>query len=113
MSILGTRAAPLSITDAPSTGSIWRGRATGGSGAPVLLLSGSEKRIHASIFNHVNASLFLGFDHPGLSTSSFDVKLISGSYYELPRPIYTGPVYGIWDAAGGVALMLDISGSVV
>lgn len=112
MPVLGTRSAPFSIIDAPVSASIWRGNATGGSGAPVLLLSASESRVHASIYNHVNASLFIGFDHPGVSTSSFDVKLVSGSYYELPRPIYQGRVWGVWDAAGGVAMMFDISDTV-
>ena len=76
-----------------------------------MLLSASDNRHHASIFNHVNASLFIGFDHPGVSVNSFDVKLGSGSYYELPRPIYTGQVWGIWDANGGVAMVTDMSGS--
>lgn len=111
MPFLGSKESPITVVDGEASGSIWRGRASGGSGAPVLLLSASENRIHASIYNHVNAALFIGFDHPTLSTSSFDVKITSGSYFELPRPIYTGPVYGVWDAAGGVAMLLDMSGT--
>lgn len=112
MPFLGTREFPLAVADSGVSGSIWRARVTGGSGAPVLLLSASVNRGHASIYNHVNGALFIGYDHPGLSTSSFDAKLASGSLYELPRPIYRGPVYGIWDVAGGVAMVQDISGSV-
>lgn len=85
---------------------------TGGSGAPVLLLSSSDGRSHASIYNHVNGALFIGFDQPGVSTSSFDVKVGSGSLYELPRPIYCGRVWGVWDVSNGVAMVHDISGSV-
>lgn len=112
MPILGSKDYPITVIDGEATGSIWRGRVTGGSGTPVLLLSGSETRQHASIFNHVNASLFIGFDLPEVSVTLFDVKLPSGSYYELPRPIYIGKVWGIWDAAGGVAMVFDMSGSV-
>lgn len=112
MGFLGSKTTPITVIDAGSSGSIWRGRAVIGVGAPVLVLSASDGRTHASIFNHTNASLFLGYDHPGLSTSSFDVKLASGSYYELPRPVWRGPVYAISDAASSVAMMLDISGSI-
>jgi hypothetical protein len=112
MGLIGTKGWPTTVIDAGSSGSIWRGRVTGGSGAGVLLLSGSEDRTHASIYNHVNAALFIGYDHPAVSTSSFDAKLVSGSYFELPRPIWRGPVYGVWDAAGGVAMVIDISGSI-
>lgn len=111
MALMGTRDTPVVVLDATSSGSIWRGRATGGNGAGVLLLSASEHRVHASIFNHSNAALFIGYDHPAVSSMSFDAKLVSGSYFELPRPIWQGAVYGVWDAAGSVAMMLDISGS--
>lgn len=112
MPFLGSKDFPTTVIDAGTSGSFWRARVTGGSATAVLLLSASDTRIHASIYNHVNASLFVGFDHPGVGTGSFDVKLTSGSFYELPRPVPRGRVFGIWDASGGVAMVYDVSGSV-
>lgn len=112
MPFLGSKGFPLTIADQQTSGSEWRARITGGSGAAVLLLSASEGRVHASIFNHVNASLFIAFDNPAVTVNNFDVKLTSGSYYEVPRPITKGRVWGIWDAANCVAMVYDVSGSI-
>jgi hypothetical protein len=112
MGFNGTQSFPTVIVDAGTSGSIWRGRAIVGTGAGTLLLSASAARMHASIYNHTNCSIFVGYDHPGVSSSSFDVKLTSGSYFELPRPIWRGSVYGVADAANAQAFMLDVSGSV-
>lgn len=79
----------------------------------VLILSASQnERAHASIFNHANGTLHLKF---GASASMaigggggiFNVKLTSGSYYELPKPTWQGEVYGAWDVAGGFAMVLE------
>ena len=77
-------------------------------GLEALILSSSQFRAHASIFNHSNATLHLRFGSSASLPNGFDVKLTSGSYYEMPKPIYTGPVYGAWDAAGGFALVLEL-----
>lgn len=71
------------------------------------ILSASTGRVHASVFNHSNASLYLKFE--GVATiNDFDVKLSSGSYFELPKPIYQGVVNGVWDSANGFAMILDM-----
>lgn len=105
--ILGSREFPTVIVDAGVTGSNVHARVTGSNANATLLLSASEGRTHASIYNHVNASLFLGFGFQPTLTL-FDVKLTSGSYFEFPKPIYEGPVYGAWDAPGGFALVLEL-----
>lgn len=75
----------------------------------VTILSSSVGRVTANIFNHSAASLYLKFE--GAPTiNDFDVKLSSGSYYELPKPVYLGQVNGIWDAANGFAMIADFSG---
>ena len=81
--------------------------------APRLILSSSQnERAHASIFNNSGASLYLRFGGGApdvLSvTGSWDLKLASGSFYELPKPIWQGEVWGIWDAAGGWAMVLEL-----
>lgn len=80
--------------------------------APALILSASFDRSHASIFNHSVNALYLRFGNGRVDqlsvTGAFDVKVTSGSYYELPKPIWTGEVWGIWDAAGGSAMVLSL-----
>lgn len=112
MPILGTQGFPNVVIDAGCSGSNSHARVTGSNANATLLLSGSANgRIHASIFNHTVASLHLGFGfQPSLTL--FDVKLPSGSYFEVQRPIWRGEVWGIWDANGGVAMVHDVSGSV-
>lgn len=81
--------------------------------APTLILSASqEQRSHASIFNDAGGSLYITFGGgapQALSvTGTYDVKLTSASYYELPKPAYQGEIWGIWDAAGGWARVLQL-----
>lgn len=83
--------------------------------SPVLILSSSQDvRVHASIFNDSAASLYITFGGgPPTSlsvTGTYDVKISSASYFELPKPIYVGEIWGIWDAAGGWARVLQLGG---
>ena len=77
------------------------------SATPVLLLTGSAYgRKDAAIFNHSSASLYISPDQH-VSTGSFALKLTSGSYYELPKPIYTDKVWGVWDGVNGFAMVSE------
>lgn len=78
----------------------------------VLILSASEGRTRGSVFNHGAAGLYLSA-RPEVSVNFFDVKLSSGSYFELPRPVWRGAIYGVWDVANGFAMVCDFTGSAV
>ena len=83
--------------------------------APTLILSASQdQRVHASIFNDSANSLYIVFGPGALNslsvTGTFDCKITSASYFELPKPIYEGEVWGIWDAAGGWARVYQVGG---
>jgi hypothetical protein len=98
-------------TTAPSgSDSHWK---VAGTTAPQLLLSSSrDARSHASIYNDAQGSLYITFGGGAVNalsvTGTFDVKLTSGSYYELPKPIWTGEIWGIWDTAGGWARIFSV-----
>lgn len=84
--------------------------------SPQLLLSASNgDRSHASIFNNSANSLYIRFGNGRVDqlsvTGTYDVKLTSGSLYELPRPIWDGEIWGIWDATGGWAMVLTLGSS--
>lgn len=72
------------------------------SATSVTLLSANSQRIAASVFNDSSAILYLKFGTTA-STSSYKVQIAAGGYYELPQPIYTGRVDGIWASANGNA----------
>lgn len=97
------------LTTAPS-GSDQRWKVAA-SVTPVLILSSSQDvRSHASIFNDSVNSLYIKFgSNTGLTvTGMYDVKISSASYFELPKPIYEGEVWGTWEALGGWARILQL-----
>lgn len=74
------------------------------------LLSSNANRKGAMIFNDSTEILYVKFGTTA-STTSFTVKMLGGSYYELPGPVvYTGRIDGIWAADGsGAARITEIT----
>jgi hypothetical protein len=66
----------------------------------VTLLASNEPRLGAAFYNDSTASLYLKLGATA-STSSFTVLILAGGYYELPMPLYTGIIDGIWASANG------------
>jgi hypothetical protein len=83
--------------------------------SPILIMSASQnERGYGSILNHSNSTLFLKHgSNVGMAVSGgagiFDLKLTSGSRYELPKPTWQGEIWGAWDSdvAVGYALVLE------
>lgn len=71
------------------------------SSTSVTLQTSNATRLMWSAFNHPTqgANLYVKFGATA-STSDFDVRLPPLAYYELPRPIYTGRIDGVWDSTG-------------
>ena len=72
----------------------------------VTLLSSNASRKMATIFNDSTTNLFVKFGATA-SATSFTVKIALGGYYELPIPVYTGQIDGIWDVANGSARITE------
>jgi len=91
----------------------WR---VAGSTTPQLLMSSSQdERAHGAIFNHSIGSLYIKLGsnvglNPSGSSPFFDVKIASGTLYELPKPIWQGEVWGAWDAPTGAFAMVSETG---
>jgi hypothetical protein len=69
-----------------------------GSASSVTILAANTSRKMAMITNdstNNNAVLYLKYGSAA-STTSYTVQIPSGSYYELPLPIYTGILTGLW-----------------
>lgn len=73
------------------------------------LLAANLLRKQAVFMNDSTANLFLDLAGGTASTASYSVKVPAGGYYEIPWPVYTGLVTGIWDAAAGSAQITELS----
>lgn len=99
------------LTVAPS-GSDQRWRVAASTAQSLILSSSQDQRGHASIFNDSVSSLYIVMGPGGVGalsvTGTYDVKITSGSYFELPKPVYQGEIWGIWDGLGGFARVLQL-----
>lgn len=80
-----------------------------GSASSVTLLAANANRKQAFFFNDSSANLYLGYTASAVSVTSYSVKIPGGGYYEVPWPVYTGQVNGIWDAAIGNARITELT----
>lgn len=78
------------------------------SASTVVLKASNTARLGLSVFNDSTAILYLAFAATA-STSAFTVKVGAGGYYELPGPVYTGAVSGIWASANGNARVTEVT----
>lgn len=74
----------------------------------VQLLASNSSRKGGTIYNDGSNNLFVKFGVTA-STTSYTVKIPATGYYELPSPIYTGEIDGIWDVASGSARITELS----
>lgn len=73
------------------------------------LLASTAGRLGATIFNDSTSSLYVKYGATA-SATSFTVKLDPGAYWEMPMPIYTGAIDGIWSAdASGAARITEFT----
>jgi hypothetical protein len=72
-----------------------------------LLASNANARIR-TIYNDGTQDLYVKFGATA-STTSFTVKIPSDGFYELPQPVYSGIVDGIWTTANGSARMTEVT----
>lgn len=80
------------------------------SATTVTLLAANANRRGAFIFNDATNRLLLVKLGSGASVTDFSVKMLPGSVFELPIPVYTGLVTGIWSGSGsGTAQVTELS----
>lgn len=71
------------------------------------LLAANPARLGATVFNDSTANLFLALGS-GASTTSFTIKLATGTYYQIPFN-FVGIITGIWDAVNGNARVTELT----
>lgn len=72
----------------------------------VTLASANTNRVALSIYNASINPLFMKLG-ASASTASYTLMMVGSSFYELPRPIYSGIITGIWQSANGSALVSE------
>lgn len=77
------------------------------SATTVSLLASNASRKKALFFNDSTSALYIKYGATA-STSSFTVKLLAGGYFEMPSPVYTGAIDGIWDSANGAVRITEL-----
>ncbi len=78
------------------------------SAASVSLLASTAGRKGAVFFNDSSKILYLKFGATA-SLTSYTVQIPALSYFELPLPIYTGAIDGIWAAANGAVRITELT----
>lgn len=62
------------------------------------------------IFMNTDANACLVKYGSGVSATSYTVRIVSGGYWEMPLPIYTGRIDVLWEAAGtGVLIGTELT----
>jgi hypothetical protein len=80
-----------------------------GAVSSTTLLAANTNRKGALVFNDSTANLFLGLTSGTVSQTSYSAKIPASGLFELPWPVYTGQVNGIWDAATGTARVTELT----
>lgn len=80
------------------------------SASNVTLLAANPKRIGATLFNDSTQVVYVKFGATA-SNTSYTVQIASNGYYEVPAPVYTGIIDGIWASANGNARVTELTSS--
>jgi hypothetical protein len=99
---------PVSGTVSAQTYSTSTVTSVAGSASSVQLLASTAGRKAAYFYNDSTADCYLKLGTTA-STSSFTVKMVSNSFYELPQPCYTGRIDAIWTSATGNIRITEIT----
>ena len=74
----------------------------------VTLKVSNSLRLQLFIFNDSTNILYVKFGQTA-SLSDYTLKILAGGFYELPYPVYTGRVDGIWDSVNGNAYITEMT----
>lgn len=65
-----------------------------------VALAANANRKACTIYNDSGVNVYISFGSAA-TTTSFSIKMVDGSYYELPAPVYTGAIHAITAAGSG------------
>lgn len=107
--VLAALAPPIAVTSTPAVIATATLSQVASSATSGQLLAANASRKGAMIQNTDTNNLYLKFGTTA-SLTSFTVRIPQNGYYELPQPVYTGRIDGIWDIDGsGSAVMTELT----
>lgn len=74
----------------------------------VTILASNASRKQAMIYNDSTQILYLKFGATA-TTTDHTVQMAAASYYELPAPVFTGILTGLWASANGSARVTELT----
>lgn len=74
----------------------------------VTLLAANTGRRQAIIWNESSATLYVKLGATA-SATSYTYQVVGGGYLELPLPVYTGQIDGLWAAVDGNARITELT----
>ena len=89
-------AGAVSVGPAPGTSAL---TSVAAAVTSTVILAANASRKQVLVFNDSSANLYLGLTSSAVSVTSYTVKISPGGYYEVPWPVWTGQLTGLWDAA--------------
>lgn len=78
------------------------------SASSVQLLASNSSRKMAMFYNDSTKILYLKLGTTA-SNTSYTLQLVGGAYYELPSPVYTGRIDGIWASVNGNVRITELT----
>jgi hypothetical protein len=75
---------------------------------PIQLLAANGARLGTSVFNASSGILFLAYGAV-TNTTLYFTQLPSKLLWEMPQPIFRGPIYGWWNSVNGNANIAELS----
>ena len=95
-------------TDASS--GTWTLTSVASSATSVTIQASNANRRGLSVFNNSTAQLYLYFSSSNATaTTACTVPVFANSLYEMPAPVYTGQITGIWASANGSAQVSELT----
>ena len=74
-----------------------------------LLKASNSNRTGLQIHNNGTATLYINLGTVAATDNYTDRPIEPEAYWEMPFPIYTGNIYGIWNVANGYATITEFS----
>lgn len=101
---------PVSVSsNTPATATTATRSNVASSASSVAIAAANTSRKGLLITNDSTQVLYLAYGATAASATSYTVQLAPGAYWEMPSPLYTGAMTGIWASANGNARITELT----
>lgn len=103
-----TNAGTFAVQNTPAVAAAATLTNVASSATNVTVLASNASRKQATVYNDSTQILYLKFGATA-SATSHTIQMVAASYYELPQPVYTGILDGLWASANGNARVTELT----